>query len=138
MDRFLLELNAGTKNRLDGLRSYPEEPYDLVLNRIIDAFEDGNRLTREEVREIREALRSIREGRFSPRAPADEEVPPAQETPPPSAGDPQAVTDMERIFSGAAEKIRDPELTEPDSGDIHEIDPYDRRGRSRTPHLDSL
>jgi len=135
MDRYLLELTPETRTRLERLRSYPEEPYDLLLNRLIDSYESGDRLTREEIGEVREALRRLREGGlFSP----GEKPAPGQETSPAPIGDPQAVKDMERIFSGAAEKIPDPGPPDTDPGDIHEVDPFDKRGRARTPHLDSL
>ena len=131
MDRFLLELNPETKNRLDRLKTYPEESSDQLINRLMDSYEDGARLTKEEVERIRDFLRELKEGRFATRGQAGEE---GQEKPPVSAGDPQAIQDMERIFSGTGDKIPGPS----DSGDIHEIDPYDRRGRSRTSRLDSL
>ena len=137
MDRYLLELNPETMKRLERLKSYPEEPFDRVINRLIDSRENAPSLTREEVEEIREALRSLREGRAQAPEPAGEEFMPSTETPA-SIGDPQAVMDMEMIFSGAVKKIEDRELTDFDSGDIHEIEPIDRKGRSRTPHLDSL
>jgi len=66
------------------------------------------------------------------------EFAPDREMPPASIGDPQAVKDMEEIFSGMAEKLREPEPTGSDSDEIHEIDPLDKRGKSRTSHLDSL
>ena len=135
MDRFLLELNPETKNRLDRLRTYPEESSDQLLNRLMDSYEDGARLTREEVERIRDFLRELKEGRFTTPGQAVEE---GQEKPPVSAGDLQAIQDMERIFSGTAEKVPDSGPTSSDSGDLHEIDPYDKKGRSRTPHLDSL
>jgi len=138
MDRYLLELDPETKNRLDRLKSRPEEPYDRVINRLIDSYEDGDRLTGEDVEGIREALRDLKEGRFFTRGQVNEESGPGREEPPAHIGDPQAVKDMEEIFSGTAEKVHDPELPEPDSGDIHEIDGYDKRGRARTSHLDSL
>ena len=137
MDRYLLELNPETMKRLERLKSYPEEPFDRVINRLIDSRENAAPLTREEIAEIREALRSLREGRAQVPEPAGEEFMPSTETPA-STGDPQAVKDMELIFSGAVKKIEDQELTDFDSGDIHEIEPIDRKGRSRTPHLDSL
>ncbi len=68
--------------------------------------------------------------------------------PPASIGDPEAVKYLEALFSGTAKRVPDTELTPPespetdtdytDSVDIHEIDPFDKRGRARTPHLDSL
>lgn len=150
MDRYLLELNPETTKRLERLKSYPEEPYDHVINRLIDSRESNVSLTREEVDEIREALRRLKEGQV----PGQENVtafftqdPGAPQS---SVADPravkdmeQAVKDMEMIFSGAEKRARDQELTEADYGDtdsvdIHEIDPYDKRGRARTPHLDSL
>ncbi len=136
MDRFLLELNPETKARLDRLKSYPEESYDLLLTRLMDSFEDGDRLTREEVQGIRELLRDLKEGRFSTPVQMKEEPAPGGEEA--TVGDPQAVKDMEEIFSGTADKGHPPEPGEPDSGDIQELEPYDRRGRSRTSHLDSL
>jgi hypothetical protein len=143
MDRYLLELNPGTRDRLERLKSYPEEAYHEVINRLIDAYEDDASLTREEVEEIRQALRDLKEGRFVARGQVKEDPAPAGEKPPASIGDPQAVKDMEALFSGAAKKITDQELTrtdpvDTDPGDIHEIEGFDTRGRSRTPHLDSL
>jgi predicted transcriptional regulator len=137
MDRSLLELNRETKDRLDRLKSHPEESYDLVLNRLIDTYENGDRLTREDVAGIREALRDLKEGRSPAHGQVREELAPGREMPPAGVGDPQAVKTMEEMFSGAAEKP-DPEITESDSSNVHEIDPYDKRGRSRTSHLDSL
>jgi predicted transcriptional regulator len=141
MDRYLLELNPETRNRLERMKSHPEEPYDQVINRLIDSYENEATLTREEVEEIREALRKLKEGRFFTHEQVKEEF--SDEKPPAPIGDPQAVKDMEALFSGAAKKVLDPELTkaEPgdtDPGDIHEIEGFDTRGRSRTPHLDSL
>ena len=138
MDRFLLELNPETKARLDRLKSYPEESYDLVLTRLMDSFQDGDRLTREEVQGIRELLRDLKEGRFSTHAQVVEQPAPGGEEAPGTVGDPQAVKDMEELFSGTAGKVQPPEPGEPGSGDLHELDPYDRKGRARTPHLDSL
>jgi predicted transcriptional regulator len=138
-----VHVTPDTRVRLDRLKAHPEESDDQLLNRLIDTYEEGYRLTREEVEEIREALRQIREGRFFTREQAREELPPGQEMPTPSVGDPQAVKDMEKILSGAAKKVDDTELTRTDTGDtdpgdIHEIEGFDTRGRSRTPHLDSL
>jgi predicted transcriptional regulator len=138
-----VHVTPDTRVRLDRLKAHPEETDDQLVSRLIDTYEEGYRLTREEVGEIREALRQIREGRFFAREQAKEELPPGQEIPTPSVGDPQAVKDMEKIFSGAAKKVHDAELiktdqSDPDPGDIHEIEGFDTRGRSRTPHLDSL
>jgi hypothetical protein len=142
MDRYLLEMSPETKNRLDQLKSHPDEPYDLVINRLIDSYEDEDSLTREEIEGIREILREMKENR-SPGDQAGENPVTTEETYPPSTGDPQAVKDMEALFSGTAKMVRDEELTgsnheDTDPGDLHEIDSYDTRGRSRTPHLDSL
>jgi hypothetical protein len=135
MDRFLLEVNPVTKDRLDRMKEYPEEPYDLVLNRLIDSFED--------IEAIKEALRDLKEGRFVAPGQVKEQPVPAPETPLHPAGDPQAVKDMEKIFSGTMKIGQDTELTNPepgdtDPGDIHELTGFDTRGRSRTPRLDSL
>ena len=153
MDRYLLELDAETKGRLDRLKGDPGEPYSVVINRLIDDFEDEAALTREEVEEIRQALRDLKEGRFVARGLAREEPAPAPEMPRSPAGDPQAVRDMEALFSGMAppqapdDPVQlgrdDPDIAryrtiDPDSGDIIDLDPYDRRGRARTPHLDNL
>jgi hypothetical protein len=160
MDRYLLELDADTKARLDRLRAHPGEPYGEVINRLIDSFEDDASLTRDEVEEIRQALRDLKEGRFVARGVAREEPAPAvgdwfvspvnaEPGPVPGkpgspVGDPQAVKDMEALFSGTANPARDdPDIAryrsiDDDSVDIHEIDPFDRRGRARTHHLDSL
>ena len=138
MDRYLLELNPETMKRLERLKSYPEQPFDQVINRLIDSRENASPLTREEVEEIRKALRELKEGRIAAHEEVREEFPPGREQPPASAGDPQAVKDMEMIFSGAVKKIDDQELTDSDSGDLHEIEGSEKRGRSRTPHLDSL
>ena len=138
-----VHVTPDTRVRLDRLKSYPEESDDQLVTRLIDTYEEGYRLTREEIGEIREALRQIREGRFFTHEQVRENLPPGQEMPTSSVGDPQAVKDMERIFSGAAKKVSDAELTrtdpgDTDPGDIHEIEGFDTRGRSRTPHLDSL
>jgi predicted transcriptional regulator len=143
MDRYLLELDAETRNRLDRLKTHPEEPYSQVINRLIDACEDDASLSREEVEEIRQALRDLKEGRFVARGTVAEQPAPSYEKPPASIGDPQAVKDMEALFSGAAMKVPDTELTpsestDTDPGDLHEIGGFDTRERSRTPHLDSL
>ena len=143
MDRYLLEMSPETKNRLDQLKSHPDEPYDLVINRLIDSYEDEDSLTREEIEGIREILREMKENRPSPGDQAGESPVTTEETYPPSTGDPQAVKDMEALFSGTAKMVRDEELRgsddeDTDPGDLHEIDSYDTRGRSRTPHLDSL
>jgi hypothetical protein len=143
MDRYLLELDAETRDRLERLRLHPEEPYSQVINRLIDSYEDDASLTKEEVEEIRQALRDLKEGRFVARGTVAEHPAPAYEKPPASIGDPQAVRDMEAIFSGAAKKVPDSELTpsgsiDTDPGDLHEIGGFDTRERSRTPHLDSL
>jgi predicted transcriptional regulator len=143
MDTYLLELDSETKTRLEKLRSHPEEPYSRVINRLIDSYEDKASLTREEVEEIRQALRDLKEGRLVARGLVKEEPAPGQEEVPASIGDLQAVKDMEALFSGAARQVRDQELPpsdslETDPGDIHEIEGFDTRGRSRTPRLDSL
>jgi hypothetical protein len=160
MDWNLLEITSETKNRLERLKAYPEEPYDRVISRLMDSRENNVSLTREEVEEIREALRFLKEGRFPASGQAREEVGqgqvPGQENvsaffahdqpaPQSSIRDPravkdieQAVKDMEMIFSGAEKRAHDQELTGPDQSDIHELDPYDKRRRAHTPHLDSL
>jgi predicted transcriptional regulator len=143
MDRYLLELNPETRNRLEMLKSHPEEPYDQVINRLIDSYEDETSLTREEIEKIRAVLRDLKDGRFVTQEPVEEQFAPGQETPPAPIGDPQAVKDMEALFSGTAKKVPDTELTgsdhgDMDPGDIHEIGGFDTRERSRTPHLDSL
>lgn len=145
MERFLLELSPETKDRLESLKSYPDEPYDRVINRLIDSYDDEASLTREEVEGIRGILREMKEGRFVAPGKAAELPAPVQEaaTAPAPAGDPRAVKDMAALFSGTAGSVQDQELTPPDPGDtdpgdIHEIDPYDKGGRARTPHLDSL
>jgi len=138
MDRYLLELAPETRDRLERLKTYPEEPFDLVLIRLMDAYEDGGRLTREEVERIREILRDLKEGRFTAPPQVSDAPAPGVGKPPASIGDPRAIQDMEKLFSGTAEESRDPELTITDDGEIRELDPYDKRGRSRTPHLDSL
>ncbi|HVP25763.1 MAG TPA: hypothetical protein VMS81_07265, partial [Methanomicrobiales archaeon] len=68
-----VHVTPDTRVRLDRLKSYPEEPDDQLVSRLIDTYEEGYRLTREEVGEIREALRQIREGRFFTREQAGEE-----------------------------------------------------------------
>jgi predicted transcriptional regulator len=138
-----VHVTPDTRVRLDRLKAHPEESDDQLISRLIDTYEEGYRLTREEVEEIREALRQIREGRFSAHEQVKEEFAPGREEPAAPIGDPQAVKDMEAIFSGAARQVRDQELSPSDSpdtdpGDIHEIEGFDTRGRSRTPHLDSL
>ena len=127
-----------TRLRLDRLKAHPDESDDQLINRLIDSYEDDTTLTREEVEEIRAALRDLKEGRFFTRDQTKERSPESQEMPPSSAGDPQAVKDMEALFSGTAEKVHDPELAEPDPDEIHEIEDSDKRGRSCTPHLDTL
>ena len=138
-----VHVTPDTRVRLDRLKAHPEESDDQLISRLIDTYEEGYRLSREEVEEIREALRQIREGRFFAREQVKEEFAPGREEPPAPFGDPQAVKDMEALFSGTAKKVHDAELTrtEPgdtDPGDIHEIEGFDTRGRSRSPHLDSL
>jgi len=134
MDRYLLELDPGTMHRLYRLKSHPEEPYDRIINRLIDSCGDADRLTKEEVGEIREALRRlkeggfmtlepVKEGGFMTPEPVKEESAPGPEIPPAGIGDPQAVKDMEEIFSGTAEKPRDPEPAEPEANETHEIEP---------------
>jgi len=140
MDRFLLELNPETKNRLDRLRTYPEESSDQLINRLVDSYEDGGRLTRDEVERVREFLRELKEERVTARGQAGDELVPSQEQPRVLTGDPQAIRDMETLFSGTAERVPEPEPSpsEPsDYGDLREIE-LDRKGRSRTPYLDSL
>lgn len=140
MDRFLLELNPETKNRLDRLRTYPEESSDQLINRLIDSYEDGARLTKEEVGRVREFLSELKEGRITAREQVRDELAPSQDRPPVSTGDPQAIRDMEALFSSTAEQVPEPgpAPSEPsDYGDIREID-FDRKSRSRTPYLDSL
>ena len=138
MDRYLLELDPGTMHRLYRLKSHPEEPYDRIINRLIDSCGDADRLTKEEVGEIREALRRLKEGGFMTPEPVKEESAPGPEIPPAGIGDPQAVKDMEEIFSGTAEKPREPEPAEPDSDEIHEIGPPDKKKRSPSSDLDNL
>ena len=133
-----VHVTPDTRFRLDRLKAHPEETDDQLINRLIDTYEEGYRLTKEEVEEIRDALRQIREGRFFTHGQVNEELAPGQEEPPAPIGDPQAVKDMEKIFSGTAESIKDPELAEPDQDEIHEIEEYDKRGRSHSPRLDSL
>ena len=140
MDRFLLELNPETKNRLDRLRTYPEESSDQLINRLIDSYEDGGRLTRDEVERVREFLRELKKGGDTAQGQARDERVPSQEQPRVSIGDPQAIRDMETLFSGTAERVPEPgpSPSEPsDYGDLREIE-LDRKGRSRTPYLDSL
>ena len=105
-----VHVTPDTKVRLDRLKAHPEESDDQLLNRLIDTYEEGYRLTREEVEEIREALRQIREGRFSTREQVKEEFAPGREETPAPVGDPQAVKDMEALFSGTAKKVDDAEL----------------------------
>ena len=143
MDRFLLELDPKTMNRLERLKSYPEEPMNQVIHRLIDSYEDDASLSREEIEGIREILRDLKEGRFVTPGQVKEQLAPGREETPAPIGDPQAVKDMEQIFSGTLRQGHDPELTpsgsgDTDPGDIHEIEGFDTRGRSRTPHLDSL
>ena len=140
MDRFLLELNPETKTRLDRLRTYPEESSDQLINRLIDSYEDGARLTKEEVERVREFLSELQEGRITAQREMRGELAPSQEQPPVTVGDPQAIRDMESLFSSTSERIPEPgpAPSEPsDYGDIREID-FDRKGRSKTPYLDSL
>ena len=168
MDRYLLELDSETKNRLERLKAHPEEAYSEVINRLIDSYEDDSSLTKEEVEEIRQALRDLKEGRFVAHGLGREEPAPPQEQPESPTGDPQAVKDMEALFSGTAQGVQDApppleqardappgaaklswndpdiaryrsiDVDSTDSTDIREVDPYDRRGRARTPHLDNL
>ncbi|MGA2935328.1 MAG: hypothetical protein ABSD81_09265 [Methanomicrobiales archaeon] len=138
-----LRVTPDTKLRLDRLMLNPEDSSDTIINRLIDFYEDDDHLTREDVEGIKGALRELKEGRFFTHEQVKEEFAPGREEPPAPIGDPQAVKDMEEIFSGTAKKVLDPELTKPepgdtDPGDIHEIEGFDTRGRSRTPHLDSL
>jgi predicted transcriptional regulator len=138
-----VHVTPDTRVRLDRLKTHPEETDDQLINLLIDTYEEGYRLTREEVEEIREALRQIREGRFFASEQVKEEFAPGCEEPPAPIGDPRAVKDVEALFSGTAKKVNDAELTrtdpgDTDPGDIHEIEGFDTRGRSRTPHLDSL
>jgi hypothetical protein len=142
MDRYLLELNPETRDRLERLKAYPVEPLDHVINRLIDSYEDEPSLTKEEIEGIREILRGMKEGRFLPGGDVGEQPVPDTEQPPSSIGDPQVVKDMEALFSGTAQRVQDdPDLARYhsiDSTDIREIDPYDKRGRARTHHLDNL
>jgi predicted transcriptional regulator len=138
-----VHVTPDTRVRLDRLKSYPEESDDQLITRLIDSYEDGARLTKEEVERIRDILRELKEGRFTPHEQVKEEFGPGREESPAPIGDPQAVKDMEKIFSGTAKKVHDPELNGPDPGDtdpgdLHEIEGFDTKGRSRTPRLDSL
>jgi hypothetical protein len=60
MDRYLLELDAETKNRLERLRSHPEEPYGQVISRLIDAYEDESSLEDKGVRGCEERFYFLR------------------------------------------------------------------------------
>lgn len=65
MEKTTIQINVGTLERLKLLKAFDRQPYDEVLNNMIDNFEDEV-LTDNEIGEIQIGLENIRKGKIKP------------------------------------------------------------------------
>lgn len=64
MEKTTIQINSGTLERLKALKQFERQPYDEVLNNIIDDYEE-EALTEEEISEIQQGLEDVKKGRVS-------------------------------------------------------------------------
>jgi len=64
MKKTTIQINSGTLERLKALKQFERQPYDEVLNNIIDDYEE-EALTEEEISEIQQGLEDVKKGRVS-------------------------------------------------------------------------
>jgi hypothetical protein len=67
MEKTTLQLNVNTLERLKALKNFERQPYDEVLNILVDNYvEDEEPLTEQEIKEINIGLEQIRQGKTTP------------------------------------------------------------------------
>jgi len=62
MEKTTIQINQHTLERLKALKNFDRQPYDDVLNNLIDNREEEN-LGEEEIAEIQKGLEDIKKGR---------------------------------------------------------------------------
>ncbi len=58
-----IQLDKQTISRLQEHKLYPREPYDAIVNRLIDEAEDDEELTPDEIKDIEVALEQVKQGK---------------------------------------------------------------------------
>jgi len=59
-----IEILRSDRDRLDSLRRYPGEPYQVVIRRLLEKIEDPETLSPEKIADIQASLDEIRRGEF--------------------------------------------------------------------------
>ncbi len=63
MDTTTVLLEKKTRKRLEGLKSYPRESINMVIERLLDMATDNEPLSKEEIEGIKRSLADIETGR---------------------------------------------------------------------------
>lgn len=63
MAQTTIQIQSGTKTRLEGVKTHPRETYDEVVNRLLDMACDLEPLSEETLKKIEEGIRDIRQGK---------------------------------------------------------------------------
>lgn len=59
-----IEILRSDRDRLDSLRRYPGESYQVVIRRLLEEIEDPETLSPEKIADIQASLNEIRRGEF--------------------------------------------------------------------------
>ena len=65
MEKTTIQINQNTLERLKNLKNCDRQPYDEILNNLIDNIEEEI-LSDEEIEEIKSALENIKQGKVKP------------------------------------------------------------------------
>ncbi len=65
MEKTTIQINQNTLERLKNLKNFDRQPYDEILNNLIDNIEEEI-LSDEEIEEIKSALENIKQGKVKP------------------------------------------------------------------------
>jgi predicted transcriptional regulator len=63
MAQTTIQIQTGTKERLETVKTHPRETYDEVVNRLLDMACDQEPLSEETLQKIEEGIRDIRQGK---------------------------------------------------------------------------
>jgi len=65
MEKTTIQINIETLERLKAIKNFERQPYDDVLNNLIDHCEEDS-LSEEEIEDIKIALENIKRGKVKP------------------------------------------------------------------------
>ena len=64
MERTTIQISRKTRKMLDGLKSYPEESMDTLIQRLAESNMDSEPLSKEDVESIKKGLDDYEKGKF--------------------------------------------------------------------------